>query len=139
MTSYSFLPTKGGRPVSIEYAASEDERNFGLDYPVELEGGEADWAPFHADLSVPEGDGGDDPTANPWAVRLRLRHEPPDRGHGTAIWDELAIINWVSASQSLDELALDTPNAVDFLRVEGPAGTHTLTLAAATRRGSDVR
>ena len=120
LLGYVMGENAGPVSVQIEHVASEGERSFGEVFPVQLEGGDFDWAFFAEDLPLPEGDGGADPDANPWAVKVRLFHDPPSRGDGLAVWDELALVNWVSSAQSLEPgFAVDTPHAADFLRVEG--------------------
>ena len=42
------------------------------------------------------------------------------RGDGLAVWDEVALVNWVSSPESLDQgFAVETPHAADFVRVQG--------------------
>lgn len=122
VTLLGYVMGENAGPVSvqIEHVASEGERSFGEVVPFQHEGGDFDWDFFAEDLTLPEGDGGEDPDANPWAVKVRLFHEPPSRGDGLAVWDEVALVNWVSSPESLDQgFAVETPHAADFVRVQG--------------------
>ena len=123
----------GPLSVQIEHVASEEDRVFGEVFAWQHEGGDLDWTFFAEDLDIPEGDGDGHPDNNPWAVRVRLFHDAPQRGDGMAMWDDLALVNWVTEARDLSTgFALETPHAADFIRVEGnPGATVELRLAFA--------
>ena len=74
----------------------------------------------------------DDPTANPRAMRFFLEHRAPASGEGVAAFDDLAIVSW--DGPLTPGAPLRTPNAQDFLRVEGAPGA-TLSVTLALRAG----
>ena len=128
---YVFGDNAGPLKVQIEHLAGEKDKSFGEHFVWEHDGGDLDWTPFAADITMPAGDGTDDAETNPWAVQLRLFHYPMDRRDGMAIWDDLAVVNWVTEALELAEgFDVDTPHGADFLRVEGAANS-TLELGLA--------
>ena len=63
---------------------------------------------------------------NARAVRVFIRHSPPDSGEALAAFDEIAVIGWEDEILAAEELQI--PHAKDFLRVTGSPGTHRLSL-----------
>jgi hypothetical protein len=121
-------------PIQIvsRYYASELDAEFGEEIAYAREGGDYDWTPFSVDLSMPE-DSVDpqDPRAathNARALRLFLRHSPPQEGLAVSRFEDLAVVSWRAAGDLYEGLSTAAPNPLDFLRVEGPQGTHRVEL-----------
>ncbi len=119
----------GAMQLRTEYRASAGPLAFGEEIALSLPGGTYGWAAHAADLTIPP----DDPdlpgeTDNARAIRLFIEHDPPARGGlGLLQVDDVAFASWKEQNNS-DRLDLTTPNTVDFLRAEGPTGTHVVDL-----------
>lgn len=121
-------------PIRIvaRYYASEGPAQFGEETAFEHPGGTFPWQFFARDLHMPPDDPapeGDPPAVNARALRVFLRLSPPASGEGYSSFDEIAIVNWEEPLDPLTSPVLSTPHARDFLRVEGPQGSHALALS----------
>ncbi len=127
---YAKAQNAGDSAIVVRYYASEGPLMFGEEIGYYSYAGTYDWLPFATDLSMPE-----DTTQlamgkfiNPRALRLFLRHSPPDTGNALMAYDELALIGWE------EELALDgsqelkCPHARDHLRIEADPGQYEIEL-----------
>lgn len=122
----------GALEVDVEYQPSEGDVVFATEALALADGGTFDWRLVYADLDVPPDLA--DPTdveANPRAVHLAFRHEPPARGAGWLALDDVALVAWGEPVDLGAGWASDVPNVVEFLRLEGDA-TVTLTLTFAS-------
>ncbi|MFC1641323.1 CapA family protein [Myxococcota bacterium] len=119
----------GRSRIEVQYYASVGEREFEREEAYQHPGGTFRWESFSADLNVPPDKPKTDPlTENPHALRLFIVQEPPASGEAVRRLDDIAVVSWREA-RSLDApLGLTSPNPIDFLRVRGPTGIHTLTL-----------
>ncbi len=123
----------GASAVRARYYASEGDAEFGGERIATLPAGTFDWTMVSAPLRVPpDVTTGDDPMANPRALRFFLEHEPPARGEGVLGWDDLAVVAWES-ELSVGE-SLRAPNGVGFLQIAGAPGA-TVTLSLTLRAG----
>ena len=131
LTFVGYARGEGAGPLTVRmtYYASEGDAEFGDEQVAQLAGGTYDWTRFTSDLHLPpETTTPDDPLVNPRAMRFFLEQRAPESGEGVAAFDDLAIVSW-DAPLTLGT-SLRTPNAQDFLRVEGSAGSNVaVTLA----------
>ena len=119
----------------VEYQASEGELSFGSDEVAVQGGGDFDWTLFFEDLAIPVDEADpEDPENNARAVRLVFHQSPPDKGRALVAIDDLALVNWFEPQDLALGIALDAPNAEEFLRVEGAPGTHVVDVTVATLR-----
>jgi hypothetical protein len=122
-----------GHAVRARYYASEGDAEFGGERIGTLPAGTSEWTMVSAPLRVPpDVTTGDDPMANPRALRFFLEHEPPARGAGVLGWDDLAVVAWeleLSVGESLRAL-----NGVGLLQIAGAPGA-TVTLSLTLRAG----
>lgn len=127
----------GALEVDVEYQPSEGDVVFGEQALSLGEEGTYDWRLLGADLDVPA-DLADpaDVEANPRAVHLAFRHEPPARGAGALAVDDVALVAWGESADLGAGWASETPNVVEFLRLEGPPQLVTLTLTFVSRTPS---
>ena len=135
LTFVGYARGEGAGPLTVRmgYYASEGPAEFGDEQVAQLPGGTYDWTMFAGELHVPPDITSlDDPTANPRAMRFFLEHRAPASGEGVAAFDDLAIVSWDGALTP--GAPLRTPNAQDFLRVEGAPGA-TLSMTLALRAG----
>lgn len=112
--------------IQARYHASEGDAEFGGEEAWEHAPGTWDWEQLAADLHLPE----DPPSATelnaPWALRLFVQSAAPGEGDGLVGTDDLAVVAWERTGEVGRPLALPTPHARDFLRVEGAAGDYTV-------------
>jgi len=130
LTVLGYARGTGSGPLSVmaRYIASSGDLVFGQQTVWADPGGTFGWRPFAADLHLPPDVPNGDETTNPRAVRVFFRHDPPAVGSGIVHWDDLAVISWQPAEDATDGIALQTPHARDFVRVQAAPGTYTLHL-----------
>lgn len=115
-------------PVELysRFLASYGDKEFGEESLGTLPAGSYDWTPFAYDVHIPPDiPGVSDPVAdNPRAMRLFVASSPPDNDTSEVALDDLAVVAWVNGPLALSTTqSVDFPNATDFLRVAGAAGT----------------
>ncbi|MCY4044732.1 MAG: CapA family protein [Cellvibrionales bacterium] len=114
----------GNIQLVARYYASEGDMAFGEETLVRVNPGTFDWQVFSGNLSMPK----EQPITrvlgvneklgqfNARAVRLFLRHSPPERGEALAAFDDIAVISWqTQLTNSLD--FIDTPHSNDFIKI----------------------
>ncbi len=119
----------GAVAMRVEYHASFGETLFGEEVVGTLPGGSRPWTPFRFDFRVPDDISPvNDPAINPRAIRLFLEHHIPRvRGRGRVVFDDLAVVGWSENAASLPASWANL-HPSDFVRLEAPPGTWTLTL-----------
>ena len=131
----------GGITVVTRYYASVDDAEFGEEEPIIIAPGSYDWTGLWSDLSMPT----DSPRATncftqcPRAVRVFLRHGPPRHGEGLASFDDVALINWNPEQTVGSGFAVPTPHPIDFVKVYGTPGAHTLTVTFVSHKPAASR
>lgn len=120
----------GNVRIIAKYLASEGEMAFGEEEILSIPGGSFPWQPYFADINMPADNPimPRDPTRDPRAVQIVIRHSPSGKNPAIAEFDDLAIISWEDEVNLTNGAILKTPHARDFLRITGPPGTHQLTL-----------
>jgi hypothetical protein len=125
LVTYQFAENAGASRIVASYLSSEGPTVHGAETVLERVETTHGWQLASADLTIPpealEGIG-------PPAIRLSLWHEPPESGQGRLCHDELALVSWEEELDIEEGATLETPHARDFLRIEAPAGHHTITL-----------
>lgn len=105
------------------YYASAGELEFGKELVSQYAAGSYDWQTVFVDLNMPEESVLVEPEGqtlgevNARALRLFLRHSPPEEGDGVVALDNVAVISWEDSFVQDSELV--TPHAKDFLRIKG--------------------
>ena len=131
----------GGITVVTRYYASVDDAEFGEEEPVIVAPGTYGWTGLWADLNMPA----DSPWATnhftqaPRAVRVFLRHSPPRHGEALASFDDVALINWNPEHTVGSGFAVPTPHPMDFIKVYGTSGAHTLTVTFVSYKPAAAR
>lgn len=124
LTFFGYIKGENAGAVKViaRFAASVEERTFGEETVYSRGAGTYNWEQIAADIHMPPDDPAftGDPTANPRAVRVFLRHSPPASDSGIAAFDEIAIINWEETVNDGDTLSF--PHARDFLKIIAPPG-----------------
>ena len=120
----------GNVHIIARYLASEGEMTFGEEEILSIPGGSFPWQPYLADIHMPADNPTipRDPTRDPRAVQIIIRHSPSGKNNAIAEFDDLAIISWEDEVNLTTGAILKTPHARDFIRITGPPGTHQLTL-----------
>ena len=131
----------GGITVVTRYYASVDDAEFGEEEPIIVAPGTYGWTGLWADLNMPA----DSPratnhfTQTPRAVRVFLRHSPPRHGEGLVSFDDVALINWNPEHTVGSGFAVPTPHPMDFVKVYGTPGAHTLTITFVSYKPAAAR
>lgn len=116
--------------INARYFASEGEKTFGEEELLTIPGGSFPWQPYIADIHMPADNPlmQRDPTGDPRAVQIVIRHSPSEKNSAIAEFDDLAVISWEEEVNLTSGAILNTPHARDFLRITGQPGNHKITL-----------
>ncbi|MEB3342322.1 CapA family protein [Okeania sp.] len=122
----------GSIQLKVRYRASEGEQAFGDEIIFTHPGHTFDWEPIVVDLSVPKDRKLEQVVNpkkdNPRALMLWLRHYPPQKGKGIAMFDDLACVSWEKPLELKNLIQFQIPHGHDFLRLSGEPGTVKLHL-----------
>lgn len=124
----------GGVFAEVTYLASVGEAVFGADELLLFTPGTYDWTLKAIDLNLPPDDPmwpPDDDYSHARAMRVIIRHDQPALDTGVFGLDDMALVNW---EEDITDAPIRVPHARDFVRVEGPPGTVTLTATLARQR-----
>jgi hypothetical protein len=123
LVGHTWTDNAGEATITARYYASTGDAEFGEE-AFDLSGGpDGTWVAWARDLEVPGGGSTQEDSAR--AVRLFLRHSPPDAGEGVVAVDDLALVSWEATARPGQ--AVPTPNGLDFVRVDA-TGPVTLTI-----------
>lgn len=116
----------GTARVEVRYEPALGGGTFGDEHVFEHGRGDYDWTYFADDLSLPK----EPSSPNDWNSARALRlfaFQSSTSEEGLFALDDLAVVAWETVAED-GPLVLQTPHARDFVRVEAPAGEHTVRL-----------
>ncbi len=134
LTMVGYLRGENAGPIELKvrYRASEGEQAFGDAIIFTHPGHTFDWESIAIDLAMPKDRQPErvvNPKEdNPRAVKLWLRHYPPEQGKGLAMFDDFACVSWEEPLTLKNPIQFQVPHAHDFLRLSGAPGLVKLRL-----------
>ncbi|NEQ71810.1 MAG: CapA family protein [Okeania sp. SIO2C9] len=122
----------GSIELKVRYSASEGEQAFGDEIVFTHPGHTFEWEPIVVDWNIPKDRHPEQVVNpkkdNPRAVMLWLRHYPPEKGKGIAMFDDFACVSWEKPLELKNLIQLNVPHARDFLKLTGSPGLAKLHL-----------
>jgi hypothetical protein len=136
MVGYLRGENAGSIELKVRYRASEGEQAFGDAIIFTHPGHTFDWEPIVVNLSMPKDrkleQVVNSKKDNPRAVLLWLRHYPPQKGKGIAMFDDFALVSWEKPLELKNQIQFEVPHGHDFLRLSGSPGLVKLRLTFRT-------